>query len=53
MDLANRLLEKHGVAVVPGVAFGSLGEGFIRVTYVKSPEETRRGLDRLKEGLRQ
>ena len=33
------LLENTGVAVVPGVSFGSLGEGHVRIGLVRPPEE--------------
>jgi len=35
---AERLLEDEGVVVMPGSAFGTGGEGFIRVSFVTSPE---------------
>lgn len=31
-----RLLEEHGVACVPGSAFGACGEGFVRLSYAAS-----------------
>ena len=31
-----RLLNEHGVACVPGVAFGACGEGFVRMSYATS-----------------
>ena len=33
------LLEKTGVALVPGISFGSLGEGHVRIGLVKPPDE--------------
>ena len=44
-DLAMRILVDGRVATVPGSAFGSLGEGYIRIAYANSEE-------RLKEGAR-
>lgn len=35
-EFCNRLLEEERVAVVPGTAFGSCGEGHIRVSYAYS-----------------
>ena len=32
------LLKNTGVAVIPGVSFGSLGEGYVRIGLVKPPE---------------
>ncbi len=50
-EMAKRLLEKHHVALVPGVAFGSQGEGYLRMTCVRSWEELREGLSRFREAL--
>jgi aminotransferase len=44
MDFSRKLLEEEKVAVVPGTAFGSSGEGYIRISYASS-------LDNLKEAL--
>ncbi len=48
-ELALRLLEARGVAVAPGSAFGSGGEGFVRVSLASSPENLAAGLGRLVE----
>jgi aspartate aminotransferase len=50
-DLAERLLRDHHVAVVPGSAFGSRGEGYLRITCVKSRADLEKGLRRIKEAL--
>ena len=50
--LAKRLLTEHAVAIVPGSAFGAEGEGFLRMTCVKSWDDLRAGLERLKNGLK-
>ena len=47
--LAEVLLEQHGVAVVPGAAFGQ--EGYLRLSFAASDAEIRRGLERLSQGL--
>ncbi len=49
--LAERLLREHAVALVPGTAFGAHGEGYLRMTCVKSWDDLRRGLERIKQGL--
>jgi len=49
--LVRRLLEEHHIAFVPGSAFGATGEGYMRMTCVKSWEDLRGGLARLKDGL--
>ncbi len=50
-ELAEKLLLEEHVAVVPGSAFGSSGEGYLRVTCVKSWEDLRDGLQRIRRGL--
>lgn len=49
--LARRLLEDHHVAVVPGSAFGEEGEGFLRITCVKSREDLEEALRRMRTAL--
>ncbi len=46
-EFANRLLKEEKVAVVPGTAFGSSGEGFLRISYAYSIEDLKRGLERI------
>jgi aspartate aminotransferase len=48
-ELADRLLNEAGVAVLPGTAFGAAGAGFIRIAYTQSEAELQRGLDRITE----
>jgi aspartate aminotransferase len=48
-ELANRLLNEAGVAVLPGTAFGHAGKGFIRLAYTQSEDELKLGLERIKE----
>lgn len=47
-EFANRLLQEEKVAVVPGTAFGSSGEGFLRISYAYSIEDLKEALGRLK-----
>ncbi len=47
-QFSRRLLQEHQVAVIPGAAFGSVGEGFIRITCVKSWDEMKEGIYRIK-----
>ncbi len=49
--LAERLLKDHHIAVVPGAAFGGQGEGYLRITCVKSWDDLQEGVKRLKEAL--
>lgn len=47
------LLEKSGVVVVPGDAFGKYGKGFFRVSFVCSDEKLQEVIDRMKaDGFR-
>jgi aminotransferase len=48
-EYTDLLVEKAGVAVVAGTAFGSQGEGYIRVTYACSDEDIDEGIRRMKE----
>jgi aspartate aminotransferase len=48
-ELASRLLNEAGVAVLPGTAFGHAGKGFIRLAYTQSEDELKLGVRRIKE----
>ena len=47
-EFCEKLLESQKVAVVPGTAFGSCGEGFIRVSYAYSIQEINVAMERIK-----
>lgn len=49
-NFSDRLLSKHHVAVVPGVAFGN--ESTIRLSYATSLDVIKTGLDRIEEFIR-
>jgi len=49
--LQNRLLEEAKVATVSGTAFGSFGEGYLRLSYAASLEEIERAMDRMTDLL--
>ena len=42
-DLAERLLQEAGVCVLPGSAFGGLGDDHIRISYANSQANLQRG----------
>lgn len=46
-EFCNRLLEEEKVAVVPGTAFGTCGEGFVRCSYAYSIENIEEALKRI------
>src|SRR6185436_1376384 len=48
-QLAARLLELHGVAVLPGTAFGSGGAGHLRLSFASSAADLDLALERLRE----
>jgi aspartate aminotransferase len=52
MDLAEMLLYKAHVALTPGSAFGSAGDGFLRMSYAASREDLEEGAKRIGEFTR-
>jgi len=48
-EFTDRLVNRAGVAVVAGTAFGSQGEGFVRLTYACADEDIDEGISRMKE----
>jgi aspartate/methionine/tyrosine aminotransferase len=46
-QIASRLLEEAGVAVLPGTAFGGNGEGYLRLCYATSNENIERALENM------
>jgi aspartate aminotransferase len=52
-EIADRLLQDAGVAVLSGTAFGEYGEGYLRLSYANSEENLRKALDRMAPVLAQ
>ena len=50
-ELADYLLERAGVAVLPGTAFGPNGEGHLRISYANTMENIERALERIHDAL--
>jgi aspartate/methionine/tyrosine aminotransferase len=48
-QLATRLLEVHGVAVLPGTAFGPGGAGHLRLSFATSDEDLDVALRRIRK----
>jgi len=48
-EFAEYLLDHYGVATVPGVEFGSQGEGHLRISYANSYENCQEGLKRIRQ----
>ncbi|MCL4382555.1 MAG: pyridoxal phosphate-dependent aminotransferase [Patescibacteria group bacterium] len=49
--LADYLLNKAQVALLPGTAFGKYGEGYLRISYATSIENLKEGLKKIKIAL--
>lgn len=49
--LANRILEKAGVALLPGNSFGEYGEGYLRLSYANSIENIQQGIEQIRTVL--
>lgn len=47
-ELADRILNEAGVAVLSGTSFGAFGEGYIRISYANSIANINKALERLK-----
>lgn len=50
-ELASKLLEETGVALIGGPDFGTLGEGYIRVSYAASEGQIEEALSRMRDFL--
>lgn len=51
-EFAGKLLKEEKVAVVPGTAFGSCGEGFLRISYAYSIEDLKVALERIERFIK-
>ena len=49
IEFSNQALEKKGIIVTPGSAFGEQGESHIRISYATDMDTIKNGLDALKE----
>lgn len=48
-EFCERLVNEGRVALVPGTAFGSCGEGFVRISYAYALDHIRQACDRISE----
>jgi aspartate/methionine/tyrosine aminotransferase len=46
-EIANLILEKANVALLPGTSFGNYGEGYLRIVYANSLENIKEALERI------
>jgi aspartate aminotransferase len=47
LDAANELVERYDVIAIPGIAFGSSMEGWLRLSWVASAEQVAEGIARI------
>ena len=47
-EFANWVLEKAGVALLPGTSFGEYGEGYLRLSYANSIENIEKAIEKLR-----
>jgi aspartate/methionine/tyrosine aminotransferase len=52
LEFAKSLAQEAGVLVIPGVAFGARGEGFIRISWAASAQQIVTGVERIGRWLR-
>lgn len=50
-ELADFILEKAGVAVLPGSSFGAFGEGYLRLVYSNSTENILKAIAQIKAAI--
>ncbi len=46
-EFTDILLDRYGVSVLPGSAFGLYGEGYIRISYATSEDKLQRGAEKI------
>lgn len=47
-EFANWVLEKAGIALLPGTSFGEYGEGYLRLSYANSVENIEKAIEKLR-----
>lgn len=52
-EFATQLLNSQKLAVVPGTAFGTCGEGFLRISYAYSLDNLRAAMDRMEAFIKE
>ncbi|WP_273235239.1 pyridoxal phosphate-dependent aminotransferase [Ileibacterium valens] len=50
-DFCTQLLEQEKVAIVPGIAFGVHGEGFVRISYATSLDNIKKACEKIEHFL--
>ncbi|MGA8099587.1 MAG: pyridoxal phosphate-dependent aminotransferase [Candidatus Cybelea sp.] len=49
LEAAHELIERYDVVAIPGIAFGPSMEGWLRLSWVTSPDRVARGVERIGE----
>ncbi|MGB8908395.1 MAG: pyridoxal phosphate-dependent aminotransferase [Candidatus Cybelea sp.] len=49
LEAAHELIERYDVVTIPGIAFGPSMEGWLRLSWISSPDQVARGLERIAE----
>ena len=49
VTFAEQLLKKAGIIVIPGLAFGQAGEGFVRIAATQPLEVIKTAFDKIKQ----
>lgn len=52
-ELANLILEKAGVALLPGSSFGAYGDGYLRLSYANSIDNIQLGLEKIRKAVKE
>ena len=47
LQAAEELIERYDVVAIPGIAFGEAMEGWLRLSWVSTPERVAAGLERI------
>jgi aspartate/methionine/tyrosine aminotransferase len=50
-DIAFRLIDEANVGLAPGSAFGEAGEGYLRLCYLRKPDDVEEAVRRISEAL--
>jgi aminotransferase len=50
-EFTHKMIQEAKVAVIPGSAFSTYGEGYIRISYANSMDNLKEGLDRMEQFL--
>lgn len=51
-EFADLMLEKAGVALLPGTNFGQYGKGYVRLCYAVSKDRIKEGIERIRKTIR-